>query len=157
VTAVERDDNPTKVDIIRLLEEVDHGHGARDTVVIPVPTRSTAELPAVRSTVVEIVRQAVRPADPHELQLVCSELVTNAVVHGLPPVRMLLHEGADEIVVAVFDGGVAPIAVGDSPTGGLRIVDEITGGRWGSRRTRAGTWVWAVLPRGAAEPPDRDG
>jgi anti-sigma regulatory factor (Ser/Thr protein kinase) len=147
VTAIEGRDNTSHVDIGRLLDEVEHGRGAHDTVVIPVPTQSTDALPSVRSTVTEVVRQALRPADPNELQLVCSELITNAVVHGRPPVRLLLHEGADEIVVAVFDGGDGPVVPGDSPTAGLHIVDQLTHGRWGSRRERNGIWVWAALPR----------
>jgi hypothetical protein len=157
VTAVERDDEHAQLDIARLLDEVEHGRGAHDTVVIPVPTPSTAELPAVRSTVTDVVRQAMRAPDPHELQLICSELVTNAVVHGRPPVRMLLHEGTDEIVVAVFDGGGAAVVAGDSPTGGLHIVDQLTRGRWGSHRTREGTWVWAALPQQAPDPAPREG
>jgi two-component sensor histidine kinase len=141
--------HPGSVDIEQLLDEVEEGRGARDTVVIPVPTQSTSALPDVRSTVREVVERALRPEDAYELQLVCSELVTNAVVHGRPPVRLLLHEGAAEIVVAVFDGGDAPVTVSDSPAAGLRIVEQLTNGRWGARRERAGTWVWAALPRSA--------
>jgi two-component sensor histidine kinase len=137
------------IDIAWLLDEIEDGRGARDTVVIPVPVSSTAALPDVRSTVRDIVERALRPADPYELQLVCSELVTNAVVHGRPPVRLLLHEGHDEIVVAVFDGGDAPVSLVDSPAAGLRIVEQLTNGRWGAHHERGGTWVWAALPRTA--------
>jgi hypothetical protein len=136
-------------DIAQLLDEVERGRGARDTVVIPVPTQDTSALPDVRSTVRDVVERALQPADSYELQLVCSELVTNAVVHGRPPVRLLLHEGREEIVVAVFDGGDAPLTLVDSPTAGLRIVEELTKGRWGAHHERGGTWVWAALPRTA--------
>jgi hypothetical protein len=134
------------VDVDGLVDGVDSGRGARDTIVIPVPVPSTGAIPEVRSTVREVVDRALRPADPAELQLVCSELVSNAVLHGSAPVRLLLHEGADEVVVAVHDGSPADPVLGDTPTAGLRIVDELTNGCWGITRRRQGKWVWAALP-----------
>jgi hypothetical protein len=147
VRPVDGQQNAIQVDIPRLLADVEGGRGAHDTVVIPIPSRSTTAVPDVRTTIREVVSEALPPADSHEVQLVCSELVTNAVVHGRPPVRLLLHEGPHEIVIAVFDGGQAPVTAGDSPAAGLRIVDQLTSGRWGSHRERSGTWVWAALPR----------
>ena len=135
------------VDVDQLLQDVDTGRGAHDTVVIPVPTQSTRAIPEVRSTVREVVDRALRPADPAELQLICSELVSNAILHGEPPVRLVLHEGRDEVVVAVFDGSSAPPVVTDAVAAGLRIVDELTKGRWGAAPQRIGKWVWAALPR----------
>ena len=141
------------IDIDRLLDDIDGGRGARDTIVIPVPTPTTRAIPQVRSTVRDVVAPAMRPADPAELQLICSELVSNAVLHGDAPVRLILHEGADLIVVAVHDGGSADPVMGTGPTDGLRIIDELTHGAWGISRRRPGKWVWAALPR--ATPTER--
>jgi hypothetical protein len=140
-------DAPLAVDVDQLLRDVDTGRGARDTVVIPVPTQSTRAVPEVRSTVRDVVDRALRPADPAELQLICSELVSNAILHGEPPVRLVLHEGRDEVVVAVFDGSPGQPVVTDAVAAGLRIVDELTKGRWGATPQRNGKWVWAALPR----------
>ena len=69
------------------------------------------------------------------------------MLHGDAPVRLILHEGADLIVVVVHDGGSVDPVMGNGPTDGLRIVDELTHGAWGiSLHRRHGKWVWAVLP-----------
>jgi two-component sensor histidine kinase len=138
-----------KGEIERILTDVDRGRGAHDTIVIPLPNLSPATLPDIRSTVKDVLDKALPADHSHEVQLVCSELVTNAVEHGEPPVRVLLHEWPGATVVAVFDGGDGPVEAGESPVAGLRIVDRISAGRWGSHRDRTGTWVWAVLPHSA--------
>jgi hypothetical protein len=134
-------------DVATLLEEVEAGRGARDCIVIPVPDPSADAVPQVRSTVRDVVAHALRPADPAELELLCSELVSNAVVHGEAPVWMVLHEAPAEIVVAVFDRGGGRPEPDASPTGGLRIVDALSRGRWGCVPGNGGKWVWAALPR----------
>jgi hypothetical protein len=143
---------PRLPDLDALLDDVDAGRGARDTVVIPVPTVTARAVPEVRSTVRDVVERALHPADPHELQLVCSELVSNAVMHGEPPVELLFHEGADEMIVAVYDEGRGQPVAGESSTSGLHIVAEVTGGRWGVTPRGRGKWVWAALPRKEARP-----
>ncbi|MDG4826253.1 sensor histidine kinase [Asanoa sp. WMMD1127] len=67
-------------------------------------------------------RHAVRLVDPglpvddiEELVVAVSEVVTNALRHGLPPVRVRYWSGADRIVVAVTDGGTGP----EDPFAGL--------------------------------------
>jgi two-component sensor histidine kinase len=151
MTAVEHDGDIQGA-IERMFAEVERGRGAHDTIVLPLPNLSPAALRDVRSTVLAVLSQALPADESHEVQLVCSELVTNAVEHGEPPVRLLLHERPGEIVVAVFDGGPGPAGAGDTPTSGLRIVAELTDGRWGSHRERHGTWVWAVLPHEVRAP-----
>jgi hypothetical protein len=148
---------PQLPDLDALLDDVDAGRGARDTVVIPVPTVSARAVPEVRSTVREVVERALRPADPHEMQLICSELVSNAVTHGEPPVALLLHEGPDEMLVAVYDEGTAAPVLGASATSGLHIVHELTKGRWGVTARGRGKWVWAALPRKDVGDPESGG
>ncbi|MEV4538635.1 anti-sigma factor RsbA family regulatory protein [Asanoa sp. NPDC049518] len=69
------------------------------------------------------------PADEvDELVIAVSEVVTNALRHGLPPVRVCYWSGPDRIVVSVTDGGTGPtdpfaglVPSRDSATGGLGL------------------------------------
>ncbi|MDA0631982.1 ATP-binding protein [Nonomuraea sp. MCN248] len=109
------------------------------------------------------LREWMGPGHPalDDLTLIASELVTNAIVHvpAAPWVRMSLNltlEGAGRHWrLAVTDPGGAPtIPVPRTPEfsersgRGLWIVDDLTGGCWGTHRTRAGERVvWALVPR----------
>lgn len=77
----------------------------------------------------------------HELQLgelldvcvlVASELVTNAVQHGRPPLQMEIRHGPDRLIITVCDAGPSivddgpPVADHDSESGrGLRLVRDL--------------------------------
>lgn len=85
-----------------------------------------------------------------------SELVTNAIEHGMPEVTLKLWRAADCLTVAVLDGGTAPLPVicpappGDHPNGrGLMIVNALAA-HWGVHRTlgEAGNTVWFDLAPG---------
>jgi anti-sigma regulatory factor (Ser/Thr protein kinase) len=87
-----------------------------------------------------------------EAQLLVSELVTNAVRHGGPPVRVRVACGGADgagLQVAVSDGDpqppvrrhVAPEAEGGR---GVALVDIISD-RWGVDRADTGKTVWFVL------------
>lgn len=94
------------------------------------------------------------PADLVDLAiLLASELVTNAVVHGLGPVQLLVIEDGDRLRIEVSDGrpGSLPSTVdrsaaGDTSGRGLLIVDRLAE-RWGyrPRRRPPGKVVWAEL------------
>ena len=128
----------------RLLDDIDRGHRPTGAVIIPVPRVAMTSVSEVRSTVRDIVAAALPPSQAFEVQLVTSELVTNAIVHGEPPVRLLLHEGEDDVVVvAVFDRSAGRPRPDGDPVGGLRIVAGVAGERWGVWRGRGGKWVWA--------------
>ncbi|GIF76087.1 sensor histidine kinase [Asanoa siamensis] len=80
-------------------------------------------------------RHAVRAVDPglpldeiEELVIAVSEVVTNALRHGVPPVLVRYWSGFDRVVVAVTDGGSGPtdpfaglLPSRDSATGGLGL------------------------------------
>jgi anti-sigma regulatory factor (Ser/Thr protein kinase) len=81
--------------------------------------------------------------------LLTSELVTNAVVHGLGPIHLLLDDDGARLRIEVSDGESAlppgpgkPDAARESGRG-LLIVDRLAD-RWGSssRRTPPGKIVW---------------
>ena len=130
-----------------VLDTLDGGRGARDAVVIPIPAETTDAVPEVRSTVRDILETALPPDLQREAQLICSELVTNALAHGDPPVRLLLHETPDDVIVAVFDRSAAMPVPTDSNTSGLRIVESLSEHRWGVAKPNGGKWVWAAIPR----------
>lgn len=84
-----------------------------------------------------------------------SELVTNAIQHGMPEVTLQFWLRADRITVAVLDRGDAPVSLicpappSDHPHGrGLMIVSALAA-RWGVRRSEGdgGKAVWFELAR----------
>ncbi|WP_342786899.1 ATP-binding SpoIIE family protein phosphatase [Streptomyces tailanensis] len=84
-------------------------------------------------------------------ELVVSELVTNAIRYGGPPVRLrLIHDTS--LICEVSDAGSAAphlrrARVFDEGGRGLMIVAQLTE-RWGSRHTGTGKTIWAeqLLP-----------
>ena len=103
---------------------------------------------------------AVWPAELLDrVVLLTSELVTNAVVHGLGPVQLLLGDNGDRLRVEVSDGAPGllprtprrPADVNESGRG-LLIVDRLAD-RWGcrSRRTPPGKIVWFELRHSSKE------
>jgi hypothetical protein len=85
------------------------------------------------------------------VQLIVSELVTNAIRYGSGPITLRLLHGS-VLVCEVFDSsGELPVprnAGEDDEHGrGLQIVRRLSQ-RWGSRRTEAGKSVWCELPVG---------
>ncbi len=86
--------------------------------------------------------------------LITSELVSNAVLHSSPPVRLRLRAAPGAVYVEVFDQ--APheprvrIADPDDEGGrGMLLVDALAH-RWGSRSSRGGKVVWAEVRVGIA-------
>ncbi|MDN3295811.1 SpoIIE family protein phosphatase [Streptomyces ficellus] len=86
-------------------------------------------------------------------ELVVSELVTNAIRYGVPPIQLrLIRDTA--LICEVSDGSsTAPhlrrARIFDEGGRGLLLVAQLTQ-RWGSRHTRTGKTIWAeqALPQG---------
>lgn len=94
--------------------------------------------------------------DGDDLALVVTELVTNAVRHGSPPVEVEIDTCGHCITVVVADASaVRPLqrAAGDDDEGGrgLLLVDLLAAER-GVRPAGSGKAVWAELPRHQALP-----
>lgn len=89
----------------------------------------------------------------HDLQLIVSELVTNALRHGRCPYILSVSLTAGEIRVAVEDLGQGPPSteraheVDDATGRGLLIVSRLAGS-WGVEHQEPGTTVWATIPLG---------
>jgi anti-sigma regulatory factor (Ser/Thr protein kinase) len=85
--------------------------------------------------------------------LLVSELATNAIRHGAPPVRLLLRLDQDRLRVEVTDSSPALPQLGhpgpDQTSGrGLQIVQQLAA-KWGARALprRVGKTVWFDLLR----------
>ncbi len=86
-----------------------------------------------------------------DLALVVSELVTNAVRHAEPPLRLEIQTSEHRVVVAVADGSdgaPAPRAVDSNAEGGrgMMLVDLLST-EVGVRAHPPGKTVWAALAR----------
>lgn len=106
------------------------------------------------------------PSAVDDARLVATELVTNAAMHGAPPVVVRVMESHDRIRVEVEDSGqslpVIPAHSTEAMTGrGLSLVAAVSSG-WGVEPGSAGgKVVWAELALAGAggetaSPPDMD-
>jgi anti-sigma regulatory factor (Ser/Thr protein kinase) len=81
--------------------------------------------------------------------LASSELVTNAVLHGLPPVDLRLRIEGSDVLIEVRDRATyqprkqRPDET-DEHGRGLQIVSALAT-RWGTRPTEHGKAVWCLL------------
>ncbi len=97
---------------------------------------------------------AVRPELVHVGMLAVSELVTNALVHGDPPVEVQIDVTHDVVRVEVVDASerapeIVPVVTATGEGGrGLAIVDALTDD-WGyaDRPDARGKCVWFELRR----------
>ena len=89
-----------------------------------------------------------------DLELVCTELVTNALEHAAGPRHLRLRRNLEAHTVRVEIDDASPDllpTVGVSRLSqqrgrGLQLVDALT--RWGTRRGEHGKTLWAELPVG---------
>jgi anti-sigma regulatory factor (Ser/Thr protein kinase) len=116
-----------------------------------VEQRLTAEPSSVRAArrvVCDVVGQALPPPALDDVLLATSEVVTNALEHGGPPVELCVDCDSSHIRVEVRDGSPLPPRVRDevpSPAEvrgrGMVIVDRCTD-RWGIDPLADGKKVW---------------
>lgn len=140
--ATDRDDAFARVDRRarpRTRIDVEHGpHG-------PAQARAAVSACAAQLGLEEVSDDVV---------LLVSEMVTNAIRHAAPPVRLEIQAGDDDVVVAVRDGSPEPPAPrrsGDDAEGGrgMLLVDMLTHDH-GVRADPPGKAVWARLRRGGS-------
>jgi anti-sigma regulatory factor (Ser/Thr protein kinase) len=116
-------------------------------------------LPAEPSSV-GLARRAVRGACAAATGAVddvvqcTSELVTNALLHGAPPILLEVAVDRRRVRVAVHDAGTGTVVrreplSDDTLSGrGLGIVQALAS-RWGTERTTQGNVAWFEMPSGA--------
>jgi signal transduction histidine kinase/DNA-binding response OmpR family regulator len=107
----------------------------------------------IRRSVATVLDGWALPAERRDdVLLVVSELTTNAIIHGRPPVELRLRHDGRRVVVEVHDAA-AFLPRKQRPTSddehgrGLVLVSRVTE-RWGTRPTDRGKAVWCVLPAG---------
>lgn len=117
------------------------------TVALPYdPTIASV----ARRAVATAVEQAIEDVD--DLVLSASELATNALLHGAPPVELEVSIRGGTVRVAVADaapGVVTPRDIGQAATAsgrGLTVVASVAT-RWGVRPTAEGKAVWFEVDR----------
>jgi DNA-binding NarL/FixJ family response regulator len=119
--------------------------------------RVSAQLPAESisaRTARGLVRNMLSTADQELLdsvELLVSELVTNAVLHATSAPRLDVHVGRASIRVEVFDDDLTPphtrVPDGTGIGGwGLQLVDRLAS-RWGSDPQPGGKVVWFEIDR----------
>lgn len=104
-----------------------------------------------RSAVASWAREVGAERMCDDLSLIVSELVTNAVRHGEPPVRVTVSADDRTVTVAVVDASPsAPVprpAGADAEDGrGLLLIDLLSA-EHGVTPEPPGKAVWAALPR----------
>ncbi|QIZ00108.2 SpoIIE family protein phosphatase [Streptomyces sp. S1D4-11] len=117
---------------------------------------ATWDIPADPALVAPIRKQVVDQLDVWGLsaatftaELVVSELVTNAIRYGEPPIRLRLIHDSETLICEVSDSShTAPhlrrAKIYDEGGRGLLLVAQLTQ-RWGSRHTADGKTIWAEL------------
>ncbi|GAA1809917.1 SpoIIE family protein phosphatase [Planosporangium flavigriseum] len=91
----------------------------------------------------------VSNARASEIVLLVSELVTNAIVYGRPPIELRMRRTPTHIVLEVYDSApFLPRKLRPTPEDehgrGLQLVAHLAN-RWGTRPTQDGKAVWCVF------------
>jgi anti-sigma regulatory factor (Ser/Thr protein kinase) len=81
--------------------------GELDTALVDLPTRVESVAVARRFAAGRLAEWGVPRDDTLDALLIVSELVTNAIVHGAPPVRLRLWHTSGGLQIAVDDGSTA--------------------------------------------------
>ncbi|MEP6463474.1 MAG: ATP-binding protein [Frankiaceae bacterium] len=101
----------------------------------------------------------VRPDLSSDAELVVSELVTNALRHGPPPVYLDISFDGDRVRISVADSSLAephPLIAGTWAESGRGLaLLEAMAAAWGIEVQPPGKWVWCELhrPDGISKPP----
>ena len=124
------------------------------TAELDIPAAASALSDGRRFTTVTLTDWKLPELAIENATLIVSELLTNAIVHGFPPIRLRLRRTPDELAIEVDDAGSAmPRELQTTPDDlhgrGLAIVADL-GERWAARPNGHGKTVWSTL----AVPPD---
>jgi hypothetical protein len=128
-----------------------HLSNTRGPASVRVDLSSGEDLAHVRATARQVCEEIGRPAAADTVEVVVTELATNALCHGAGSRTVIISASRYHLHIAVRDESVEVPHVrtaGDDEHGrGLRIVEALSSA-WGSTPTRDGKVVWAtVRPR----------
>ncbi|MFD5813537.1 SpoIIE family protein phosphatase [Streptomyces sp. NPDC127038] len=135
-------------DDVALLLARTQGLAASDVATWAIPADPALVAP-IRKQVADQLETWGLTAATFTAELVVSELVTNAIRYGEPPIRLRLIHDAETLICEVSDSShTAPhlrrAKTFDEGGRGLLLVAQLTQ-RWGSRHTPEGKTIWAEL------------
>ena len=122
-------------------------------MALPFDERAAAK---ARDTVADILGAwSVASRVVPSVVLIASELATNAVNHGRPPITLRLSRTSSELLLEVIDSAshvprVLRPGPADDHGRGLHLVSTL-GQKWGTRATEHGKAVWCTFPFAPAE------
>jgi anti-sigma regulatory factor (Ser/Thr protein kinase) len=125
---------------------------AQDSLSRRLEAENTAVANARHLVTTYLAERSMPPGVVTEAALATSELVTNALLHGRPPVDFRLRVEGGEVLIEVRDRATyqprkqRPDEL-DEHGRGLQIVSAVSS-RWGTRPTEQGKAVWCVLRTG---------
>ena len=120
----------------------------RDPVVLTLPTDAHAPQRA-RHFVRDAAGEGVDEDALDRVELLVSEVVTNAVRYGAPPITLAVEHEDHDLVVRVSDGNPAPPVQReaqdwDESGRGIQLVEMLSDG-WGVEPSPDGKSVWFRL------------
>ncbi|HZD66303.1 MAG TPA: SpoIIE family protein phosphatase [Acidimicrobiales bacterium] len=136
-------------DVALLLAEVPAKAPQTTSVVRHVPPDRHA-VPATRRFALAALRSWSIPEElGYHVILGVSELVTNALLHGQPPIELRLRLATSQLTLEVHDAGPAlprhlRTTSEDEQGRGLQVV-SLLADRWGTRPTDQGKSVWCTF------------
>jgi anti-sigma regulatory factor (Ser/Thr protein kinase) len=124
-------------------------HSVQKTATLEVPASPAAVADARRFAVATFRGWSLPDELTQDGALIATELVTNAVVHGQPPIRLRLRRTARELAIEVDDAASAMprklrAGADDLHGRGLDIVAQLST-RWAARADGYGKTVWSTL------------
>ncbi|WP_233575221.1 SpoIIE family protein phosphatase [Cellulomonas sp. PhB150] len=144
--------------VVRVPDPRDHLERGRS------PRRRRWSLPSEPASIGRARHAVVRTCHAWDMpnaanaELVVSELVANAVLHGFGHVSLQLYDTGDGLRIEVEDGNPAPPIATDGHPGrvggfGIKIVERLAD--WGWRPSARGKLVWAKVRPGDLPPAGR--
>ncbi|MEZ0447120.1 SpoIIE family protein phosphatase [Cellulomonas sp. ICMP 17802] len=138
--------------VVRVPSPLDASERARS------PRRRRWSLPSEPASIARARHAVVRTCqawgieDAANAELVVSELVANAVLHGFGHVSLQLYDTGDGLRIEVEDANPTPPVSTDGHPGrvggfGMQIVERLAD--WGWRQSRGGKLVWAKVRPGS--------
>jgi anti-sigma regulatory factor (Ser/Thr protein kinase) len=118
-----------------------------------------ADVAAARRLVARLIAEEADPDVVDNVRLAVSEVVSNALLHGRPPVTLHAHVTGDALRIEVADGhtgtGTPQHPSASATSGrGLAIVDTVVD-RWGFESRHEGKAIWMEFDLVAVQ--DREG
>jgi len=137
-------------DVAVLLARVSNEARHTTTAVWQIASEERAVAQLRAAVGVTLLEWSIPSQTAHDVVLLVTELVTNAVLHGQPPIQLRLRRTSAHIVVEVHDSATfLPRRLRATPEDehgrGLQLV-SLLAHRWGTRPTVNGKSVWCVVP-----------